>query len=494
MMLLSPLVLALGALSSAPVQQSAPQLAVKAVRFFAPDSARTSVVAFLQVPYILAEPTPAGDRIVWQTTLEVFDGAGTRLYAEPWWSSAPASFRIPEAYGMETLKLGQMSTGTFRIKVTVMDSVTGRSTSAETVVEGFTDHPAVSDLLLASQMRITSPGDTVSMPGEFSRGNVRFVTSPVLTLDALEPNLAFLLEAYSDVETSATTRLEVRSAADGTIIYRLPPVDQTIPAGGGVIRAQIPLEGLPEGSYDLVANVTLGERQVERSDRFGIGSLEVAMARSIAARNAARGLDEAYFASLSEDELDRAQEALELIAKSSELAVYKADGDGALTVNAKRQFLIQFWAERDTDKATAANEYRMAFYDLIERADQLFGEDGRNVRPGWKTDRGRVYVKYGQPDERNPFPSGDRAPPFEIWRYTQGRLRWYIFVDRNNFGNFSLIKTNDQFESSAPNWCEVLTPQVVRNTIEPFLGQQFLQTTSSDPNNPNGGINTISCT
>ena len=260
-----------------------------------------------------------------------------------------------------------------------------------------------------------------------------------------------------------------------------------------MIRAQIPLEGLPEGTYDLVANVTLGDRQVERSDQFAIGSLEAAMARSIAARNAARGLDEAYFATLSEDELDRAAEVLELIANKSELEVYKADGDGALTVNAKRQFLIQFWAERDQEPSTEVNEYRMAFYDLIERADQLFGEDGRNSRPGWKTDRGRIYVKYGQPDERNPFPSGDRAPPFEIWRYTQGRLRWYIFVDRNNFGNFSLIKTNDQFESSAPNWCEVLTPQVVANTIEPFLGQQFLQTRSSDPNNPDSGINTITC-
>ncbi len=453
------------------------------------------MLAFLQVPYMLAEPTATGDRIVWETTLEVFDGDGARLYAEtPWWSSAPASFRIPEAYGMEILRLGQMTVGTIRIKVTVRDSMSGRTASTETEVRGFTERPAVSDLLLASQMRITSPGDTGTMPGEFSRGNIRFVTTPHLTLDALEPNLAFLLEAYTDVETSATTRLEVRNPTDGTVIYRLPPVDQTIPAGGGVIRAQIPLEGLPEGNYTLVANVTLGNQRVERTDGFAIGSLEAAMARSIAARNAARGIDEAYFATLSEDDLDRAAEALDLIPDSrGELEVYQAEGDGALTVNAKRQFLTQFWARRDQDTTTAVNEYRMAFYDLIDEAERLFGEDGRNARPGWKTDRGRIFVKYGQPDERNPFPSGDRAPPFEIWRYTQGRLRWYIFADRSNFGNFALVKTNDQFETSAPNWCEIITPQVVRRTIEPFLGQQFLQTTSSDPNNPDSGINTITC-
>lgn len=487
-MLLKSLALALGALGAP--HAAPPKLAVQAVRFFAPgqDQPITTVLAFLQVPYVLAEP--AGDRIAWQTELEIKDGKGIRLYQEKWWAGAPASFRVPEAYGMESLRFPPMQPGKYTVTVTVTDSVSGRTATTETVIEGFTQSPVVSDMLLAREMRVTAPGDTLTLPGEVARGNLRFITSPDLTLDGLKPNLAFMLEAYSEPEVTATTRLEIHqpvAGADDKVIYTLPPFEQTIPAGGGVIRGHFPLEGLPEGNYLLVASIDLGGRKAERRAAFSVGSLDAALARDIVMRNQQKGLDEAYFATLSEDELDEAADVLSVIAKPSELAVYKAEGDGALTVNAKRQFLIQFWASRDLDKSTPINETRMQFYDAIDYANNLFGESGRNSRPGWKTDRGRVFVKYGRPDERNPFPAGGRAPAFEIWRYTQGRPRFFIFADENNFGHFRLIKTNALEETSAPNWCEILTPDVVRQDIEPFLGQKFVTATGLDSGNALSG-------
>ena len=254
-----------------------------------------------------------------------------------------------------------------------------------------------------------------------------------------------------------------------------------------MIRGHFSLEGIPEGDYQVVATVTVAGQPTERTGTFSVGSLDAAMARNIAGRNALRGIDEAYFGTLSEQELDDAAEVLEVIAKPSELAVYQASGDRALTVSAKRQFLTQFWAERDLDKATPANETRMAFYEAIEYANANYGEAGRNARPGWKTDRGRVFVKYGRPDDRTAFPAANRAPNFEIWRYTQGRVRFYIFADPNNFGNYRLVKTNDLQESSASNWCEIITPQAVMTEVEPYLGQRFLSSTAS------AGTNQILC-
>lgn len=497
-MLLPSIVLALAAVAAQgqrPVDP--PRLSVQAVRFFVPgeQQPQTSVLAFLQVPYVLAEP--AGDRIAWQNTLEVFDAQGTKVYTEQWWAGAPASFRIPEAYGMESLRFPAVLPGRYRIVVTVRDSVSGRTATAETEVVGFAAAPPVSDLLLASEMRVVATGDTISMPGEVGRGNVRFITSPDLTLDGLRPNLAFLLEAYTASEAAATTRLEIRNRAGTETVYRLAPFEQTIPAGGGVIRGHFSLEGIPEGDYQVLATVTIAGQVTERLGTFSVGSLDVAMARSIASRNAQRGIDEAYFAALSEEELDASAEVLEVIAKPSELAVYKSSGDGALTVSAKRQFLVQFWAERDLDKATPANETRLAFYDAIEYANQNYQEAGRNARPGWKTDRGRIFVRYGRPDDRVPFPAANRAPGFEIWRYTQGRMRFFIFADPNNFGAFRLIKTNDLQESSTSNWCEILTPQAVMRDVEPYLGQRFVTVTGSGVQDPNqvstSAINSILC-
>jgi hypothetical protein len=152
-MLLPSLVLALGSMAaSSPQPVDPPRLAVQVVRFYQPQEQHTSVLAFLQVPYALTEP--AGDRIAWHNTLEVFDGEGRRVYDEEWWAGAPASFRVPDAYGMEALRFPAVLAGKYRIVVTVKDSLTGRAATAETELEGFASAPMVSDLLLASEMRV----------------------------------------------------------------------------------------------------------------------------------------------------------------------------------------------------------------------------------------------------------------------------------------------------------------------------------------------------
>src|SRR5690606_4510767 len=177
-MLLPSLVLGLGALaapSETPVV-APPRLAISAVRFYVPqqEETQTSVLAFFQVPYVLADT--AGGRIAWRNTIEVFDTAGTRIYEESWWAGAPASFRVPDAYSVETLRFPAVYPGKYRLVVTVQDSVSGRSVDASTELEAFSTPPRVSDLLLASDMRIVAPNDTTTLPGEIGRGNVRFVT------------------------------------------------------------------------------------------------------------------------------------------------------------------------------------------------------------------------------------------------------------------------------------------------------------------------------
>ena len=90
------------------------------------------------------------------------------------------------------------------------------------------------------------------------------------------------------------------------------------------------------------------------------------------------------------------------------------------------QFIEAFWQRRDPTPDTAENEYREEHYRRITYANEHFGAGV----PGWKTDRGRIYIIHGAPDEIESHPSGgtyDRAPqegsgttstfPFERWRY-----------------------------------------------------------------------------
>ena len=92
----------------------------------------------------------------------------------------------------------------------------------------------------------------------------------------------------------------------------------------------------------------------------------------------------------------------------------------------RETFIEQFWRRRDPDPSTAVCEYKEEHYPRIAYANQWF----RSGKPGWTTDRGRIYILHGPPDEIESHPSGGpyqrpvhegggftSTHPFEIWRY-----------------------------------------------------------------------------
>ena len=96
------------------------------------------------------------------------------------------------------------------------------------------------------------------------------------------------------------------------------------------------------------------------------------------------------------------------------------------TPNEKEHFIEQFWYRRDPDPRTAFNEVKEEHYRRIAFANERF----QSGIAGWKTDRGRIYIIHGPPDEIVSYPSGGRylrqphegggatsTYPFEVWRY-----------------------------------------------------------------------------
>jgi GWxTD domain-containing protein len=92
----------------------------------------------------------------------------------------------------------------------------------------------------------------------------------------------------------------------------------------------------------------------------------------------------------------------------------------------RQQFVEQFWLRRDPSPDTEENEYKEEHYRRIAYANDHYASG----IPGWKTDRGMIYIKYGAADEIDSHPSGGsyQRPieegggetstfPFEDWRY-----------------------------------------------------------------------------
>jgi GWxTD domain-containing protein len=123
-------------------------------------------------------------------------------------------------------------------------------------------------------------------------------------------------------------------------------------------------------------------------------------------------------------------------------------------------FIEAFWQRRDPTPDTEENEYKEEHYRRIAYANEHYAAG----IPGWKSDRGRIYIVYGRPDENDSHPSGGTYErpmeegggetstfPFEQWRYRYiegiGQEVIIEFVDTCMCGDYHM--TMDRSEKDA---------------------------------------------
>ena len=126
----------------------------------------------------------------------------------------------------------------------------------------------------------------------------------------------------------------------------------------------------------------------------------------------------------------------------------------------REQFIEQFWLRRDPTPDTAENEYKEEHYRRIAYANDHYASG----IPGWKADRGRIYITFGPPDEIESHPSGGSYErpmeegggetstyPFEQWTYRylegMGNNIMIEFVDTTMSGEYHM--TMDPSEKDA---------------------------------------------
>ena len=463
-----------GAVPKVVPAQAEPAVSIRAVRFYRTDHERTRVRAFVEVPYELLTPATAGSSggglLSYQVSVRITDSSGLTLHADSWRNHADGALRGSNASAVEILEF-MVAPGRYDLEVTVVDSVTGGRFAGTARIEGFEGDPTVSDLLLSPAIRSVSQGDTLPRAGELGfgqRGEILVTAAANLGLTPLRAQAHYLLEIYSAEPATGTVTLSVRDPA-GRILIRARPMAVAAPAGGQVLTGQINLEGLPPGSYELVVEADVAGASVVRTAPFTMADLQATLAKDAARRQRERVTDSGYFEVMTKEELDEAAAPLGYVAESSDrLGSY----DDILSVDARRRYLVDFWRKRDPDPATPANEMRTAFYSAIAYANEHYRERGRGGRDGWRTDRGRIYARYGAPDEVLQRLAAGRAPPYEVWRFTRRGDRYYVFSDRSRLDAYVLLCSNDIKEQCRNDWREVVGEDAVRD-IGQFLGIDF---------------------
>lgn len=126
----------------------------------------------------------------------------------------------------------------------------------------------------------------------------------------------------------------------------------------------------------------------------------------------------------------------------------RAAFEGLKTDEERQHFIEQFWSRRNPTPGTPENEFKKEHYRRIAYANDHFRTASGTT--GWRTDRGRMYIVYGPPDEIDSHVNGSaKIPhPFESWGYRHvdglGDNLFLTFVDQAGHGDYKLAPASAQ--------------------------------------------------
>ena len=317
---------------------------------------------------------------------------------------------------------------------------------------------AVSEVLTAWQ--ILPAGDGA---GPFRRGSQLVIPNPSRTFGLYQERAAFYYEfSGSSREDPLFAAAHVEDDS-GTVLLRAEPAP-LFSDGPSFSQTAFDVSSLPAGGYDLVLVVGGGAHpEVVRRVRFNVAWRQFTWRGDAHDR-----VDEVHFLVDDQDEED--------------LFAERTPGE-------QEAMLDAYWKERDPDPSTVENEERARFYERVFYANLHYGMPG--IEKGMFTDRGRIYIRYGPPDEvrREVMPThglqvddiakeiterqgfeyaaplkgrgniGADMRAYEIWTYDRflspsteeardvgpraPMRRMFIFVDEEGYGNYLLRYSNE---------------------------------------------------
>ena len=342
--------------------------------------------------------------------------------------------------------------GTYRIIAEGSDVVKKENKKSITdyfkVLPLWEDKTAVSGIQFATRIIQDSPNKN----SVFYKNTYEIIPSTINVFGENAPVLFYYLELYNlknlsdgDIKLQST----VINSRGQLMSNKFKAISNSV--NSRVEVGTVVLNKYPSGIYtfsesllDSVANV-----KITSSKRFFVYNPSIPQPDTVYESNTSSLGSE--FNIMSVDELDKIFQESKYIASSSEVKQY----EGLQNLDGKRKFLYEFWKNRDPNPSTAINE---AYQDYMNRVQVCNARYSNMGREGWKTDRGRVYLTYGEPSEIERYPNQQNTKPYEIWHYNdiQGGVI-FVFADLTGFSQYMLVHSTMRGELRDDNWMSRIT-------------------------------------
>ena len=399
---------------------------------------------------VVGLPVAQGTRSV---DVTVRDSTGKVLLTEAWTDSAIAQAaalagRAESATSLELL----LDPGLYDVVVHASEG--GRSDSTRVAVRGFATAPVMSDVVVSASMRVLAENEK-PLSAEMQRGRYAIERGATVTVLPSTPRLWYYVELYRQgADSVAQLELQVVRQNADTPLVRITRNVQVGPRGT-VDAAAVVVQGLPPGDYRLRVKASSGGREETRESGFRMASIQAApLAVATPGANATEtAIHERYFtlAARSDAEINQLVEAMTIGTPGERVT----NETLALSPDAKRRFLARYWSRLpDPNPATPSHELVDEYVQRVAYASREFREGGRAGRSGVRTDRGRIYLKFGAPDQVQELQISGTNKVVQIWKYTLRQALKYAFLDESGFRTYNLVFTTDRAERQTPDWAE----------------------------------------
>jgi GWxTD domain-containing protein len=290
------------------------------------------------------------------------------------------------------------------------------------------------DEMVLSSIELATKIEEDSVPGQFFKNGLRVIPNPGGEYSITRSILYSYTEIYNLSDDTLLVEIGYSIVDDAGEAVQTFPAKHLSKTGRDIVDVGVVnVVGVPTGDYRF--RVTVADS----------GSGETAYTE--------REISVVPFRSPPPPGLEEYYSMLEYLVTPKELEFYESLSD-----KAKEEYLYQFWRKVDPNPASKENEALVLFAERIRYADDRYSIPQKSGR---HTDRGRIYIKYGEPDEIARSGVQTLFKSWESWLYYGGGGRQFIFVDLRNTGTYDLVYSSIPEEPTRPDWEEWVDPSAV---------------------------------
>ncbi len=339
--------------------------------------------------------------------------------------------------------------GKFKVNVQIIDRKSDKK--GDFVFDLILDQPKGG--LIFSDIELSSMVSKDTIESLYTKNGLQVFPHPRRTYDLLNPVLYYYVELYglddkADNNKTYSVNYYVTDSKNDTL-KRGNVKQKNIISSSVVEISGFNTMALPSGDYHLFINAkdNSNGKQAVASTRFMVRKPNKTDKKINEGEISLSKIDPVYIA-LESDELKEEFLVAQYIATSKEKKIFKNIEDE----QSMKLYLTQFWRSRDKQENLPYGNYRRSYLDKVNLANEKYG-GGRVHGQGWKTDRGRVLITYGKPDEIERNANTMNSQPYDTWIYfsLEGGAQ-FIFGDVNGFGNYELLHSTYRKELQNPDW------------------------------------------